>query len=136
MNASAPANTPKLGQGNITIDLGNNETIELRPTIHAVTMISRQYGGLQDAADRVAKLDFNAIVDILAFGGGQSWSSNKGRQKLMERVFAMGLTDDTGGIAFSTHRYLISLMRGGKVKNALDEKTEDETEAGTAEGNG
>ena len=110
---------PKLGQGNIKFDLGN-ETYELRPTINAMRMLNQKYGGMQNVMDKIIGMDMQAIEDVLVAGLGPSYQNPKARNQLMEKVFAEGVTDDTGQFMLKCQRYVVSLLRGGKPYSPND----------------
>jgi hypothetical protein len=107
-------NPPKLGQGDVRIELGN-ETFVMRPSINAMQIISSKYGGLNDAMDKIARTDIHVIADVISLGiGGNKFSTAKGRQDLMQRMYEAGITDDTGGCAERAQMYILMLMRGGR----------------------
>lgn len=107
------ANIPKLGQGTIVIEVGA-ERFELKPTINAMKTLSLRYGGLQDVLDKIQRIDVQVIEEVIVAGLGQAYQSVKMRNHVMEKMLSMGLSDDTGGVAFACQKYVLVLMRGGK----------------------
>jgi hypothetical protein len=117
---------PKLGQGNVTFEL-DGHTFEMKPTINAMRVLSSKYGGLQDVIDKLARLDVQAVEDVLVLGLGPSYQSARQRKEFMDKVFGAGLTDDTGAFALTCQKYIIALMRGGRPLN-LDKEEADGNE--------
>lgn len=111
---SAPLSSdkPTLGQGDITIQLGE-ETLVLKPTIGAARTISRKYDGFQNCINRLGRLDFDTVVEVLAIGS-QTPNTPSAKDALANKVYAAGMTDDTGSLCALCIDYIASLMRGGK----------------------
>lgn len=127
---------PRLGQGNVTVTIDGEEYV-LKPSISAITTLSRKYGGLNVVVERVAKLDFETILDVLEAGIGRTSSNPRQRQQFAEAVFHTGLTDDTGGLGLLCVRYVIILMRGGRPLTPEEEAayTNEAASGATPEGN-
>lgn len=106
-----------VGSGNITITLVNKDGVEeekvLKPSLFAVKRISQRHGGLRQVIDKLEKLDFDAVVDVLEAGLAIP-STVKARDELSEAVYRTGFTSDTGRLAELGVSYVICLMRGGK----------------------
>lgn len=113
-------NKPKLGQGNVDIEIAG-EVYTLKPTVHAIKTLSRKYGGLNLLLQSLAKLDFEAVCDVIEVGLGRSGGNVKQRAELAEAVFETGLTDDTGRLAEYCIRYVVILIRGGRPMSAEEE---------------
>jgi hypothetical protein len=110
------------GQVAITLD---GEPRHLTPTLNAATGISRQFGGLQAAQQRVLAQDLDAYVAIVRFGLGlRTDAEAKG---LAEKVFAAGVRD----MALPLVEFLIILANGGKP---VEDKAEPEGDAGNGAG--
>jgi len=104
----------KLGQGNVEVTLGVH-SFTMKPTIHAMGMLSMKYGGLQDVMEKIARTDVNCTADVLAAGiGGNRFNGPKGRQELLQLMYDSGLTDDTGGVCAQAQLFVLMLMRGGR----------------------
>lgn len=110
---------PSLGRGDVTVVIDGVEYI-LKPTLAATQALSRKYGGLHLLVDRIAKLDFEAIVDTVLAGLNRN-ANPKQRQELAEAIFRTGLTDDTGQVSLLCARYVIILMRGGRPLSQEEE---------------
>ena len=105
---------PQLGRGNVYIKLGGIE-YTLKPSVYAAKTISRKFGGLNLAVDRVAKLDFEAICEVIFIGLGKQMLNPRERQELEELIFESGFSDDTGKLGELCVQYLVALMRGGRT---------------------
>lgn len=107
-----------LGQGNVEVQLTNEHgeqiTKVLKPSIHAMRVLSRKYGGLQPLIKRVADMDFDTIVDVLEVGL-QIPQSPKARQELEGLVYHTGFTDATGQLPMLCVRFVTVLMHGGRM---------------------
>ena len=114
-----------LGQGNIQVKLGT-EVIELKPSVWAFQTISRQFGGLQGALERVQRFDAEAIHEIIVAGAGSRYNNTKARQSLMEKMFVAGLGGvETDEVAEKAMRYIVLLMRGGRPPPVTDDNEAD-----------
>lgn len=111
-------NGARLGQGNVQLILGQ-ESIELKPTVYAMQQISRTFGGLQGAIEKISALDINVIHEIIVLGAGNAYNNAKSRQALLEKIFAAGLAGPgTDEVAERAIEYVSSLMRGGRPRPA------------------
>jgi len=119
----APATPTRLGVGNVTISLAGQDYI-LKPTLNAVQMLSAKYGGLNSVIERIVKIDFMTIIDVILLGLGPSYNNNRQRQRISELVYAEGLDDSSGGIAASCVSFVGNLMRGGRPPKAEEEHDE------------
>lgn len=116
----------RLGQGSVTLKLGNEE-LELKPSIHAIKQVCSRHGGVLEAINKVSRLDFNTMIDIIFLGIPRSYNTPKERARLEEKIYMAGLSDDTGSIAEAVMNYLKMLIRGGRpdAPRANDEIDED-----------
>lgn len=123
MQQSAPAtDIPRLGQGNITIKVGER-TLTLKPSINAATQLSRQYNGLVECASRASRLDLDCVIDIVTLGLGPPYDTNlRMRKELTEQLFLAGFSDDTGGIASAAVKFVHILIRGGRPPKADEDE--------------
>lgn len=110
----------QVGEGDVEISLlmvGSDEpeTLWLRPSYQAATTISRLYGGLTAAIERIAKLDADVINQViklgLGYGGGPA---RKAPSDLDDRIWRTGYTDDTGQLAERCITYLGILANAGR----------------------
>lgn len=118
-------NEPVLGQGDVELKLVGGDPIVLKPTVFAVTQLSRKYGGLQSVLERIVRIDIEAIVDVILYGSGRR-AHPKEISMLQERVFNTGLSDDTGGVAATCAEYIGVLTRGGKPMPKQQGELDDE----------
>lgn len=88
----------------IAILLGNEEVF-LVPSLKATKAISRHFGGLIPALDRIDKLDLEAAATIVAEGTGRA------ADQVIAGVFETGF-DELGA---PLSRFLEALANGGKV---------------------
>ena len=116
------------GDGNVTIILENGEELTLRPTWGAARTISRQFGGISGAVERVVRMDMDVTVQVIMCGLGYM-GTRKPPQDLAERIWKTGFTDTTGAIGESTIKYLHILANGGRPL------PEDAAAAGSEPGN-
>ncbi len=99
--------------GEVVITIDGVEKL-LKPTFGAARTISQKYGGLQGAVDRIARLDMEAVVDIIQLGLGYT-AGRRPPSDLAEKIWKEGLTDATGGLAEKCITYLHILMGGGRI---------------------
>ena len=104
--------------GIVELDL-DGQVLELKPTLDAMLKINRRFGSFQGALLAVQKLDFDALVFIIAVGANKSPPS----KDLQRQIFACGLE----ALAEPLARYLELLSNGGRER--------DDTSGGDA-GNG
>lgn len=108
----------ELGIGNVPATLvdkdGNQQSVILKPSLHAVRTLSRKYGGMQQVAERVLKADFDVIVDVFEVGMQIPLGNPKARQELEQAVYAAGILDSNGGLVLIASNYLNILAHGGK----------------------
>jgi hypothetical protein len=116
-----PANNPRLGAGDVSITLDGEEKV-LRPTLRAAQSISRQSGGIAAAIEAIGKVDFDALVSVIALGLGIQ--DHRETKDLAERVWRTGMTELSGPAI----RYLAILANGGRPN-------EGSTEGGESTGN-
>jgi hypothetical protein len=102
------------GAVEITLD---DEKRWLEPSIGAIRLISKQYGGLQQAVRHVTALELDAYIYIVRHGLGLKDSDAKG---LDEKVFRSGIVN----LQVPLTEYLAVLINGGRP-------VRDETEAGS-----
>ena len=125
-----PDNGARLGQGTIMLTLGD-EQIELKPTLFALQQLNRRYGGIQDILDKIVRLDFDVICDVVYAGAGAGYSNPKARQRLQEKLFAAGMAGgETDEVALAASNFLQSLMRGGRPPATPEQAAGEEGFAG------
>ena len=109
----------ELGMGNVPVIMidadGRENKVVLKPSLHAVRTLSRRYGGLQLVVDKIAKLDFDVIVDVLEAGLQVPNGNPKTRAELEASVYASGLSDQTGGLPTAAVKFVMILVNGGRV---------------------
>lgn len=114
-----------LGQGNVTLRLTNAEGEDkefiLKPSVHAMRMLSRKYGGLMPLSKRVSDLEFDVVVDVIE-AGLQIPPTPKARSELEALVYNTGLSDQTGSLPQLCIRYLTTLIHGGRIPPAEAER--------------
>ena len=114
-----------IGSGNVHIQLLNKGVIEehtLRPSIHAMKTLSRRYGGLNEVINKIGKLDFDAVAEVIELGIGAP-PTPKSRDELAAKLYETGFTDDTGGLPTLCINYVLTLLRGGRPPNPNGEDT-------------
>lgn len=106
----------RIGDGNVPFKLEDGEELTLKPSWGAAQAISRQYGGISGAVERVVRMDMDTVVQVILFGLGYGIgnSSRKPPPDLAERIWKTGFTDRTGSIGEITIKYLHILANGGK----------------------
>lgn len=117
---STPIKTRSLGEGNVTIKLDSQELV-LKPNLNAIQTLSRKYGGLQTVIDRIGRVEFDILVEVISLGLQRN-STPAQLQQLAESIYESGLTDDTSRVPSLCIDYIVSLMRGGKAKPAANEE--------------
>jgi hypothetical protein len=108
----------ELGMGDVPItlvdELGQERTVVLKPSLYAARTLSRSYGGLQQVQEKVLRLDFDVMVDVVAMGIQLPQGNPKARAELEQSVFRAGLMNAEGGLALQLTRYINNLTNGGK----------------------
>jgi hypothetical protein len=94
------------GQVEITLS-GFNRPLILKPSIEAALAVSRKYGGIREAADRVERFDVEAIIAVIAAGAGLA---ENGMKKLPGAVFETGIM----ALGVPVTRFLVALANGGR----------------------
>jgi hypothetical protein len=97
----------KITAGETVVTL-NGEDLVLRPTLRAVTQISRLYGGLAKARAELVAENLDAVVTILRLGTGMS---DRDAKDLGERVYQNGITAQ---LLVALIKYVAVLGNGGK----------------------
>lgn len=97
----------QINAGEVSVTL-NGEELVLKPTLRAMTMISRQFSGLAEARRQLVSENIDAVVYILRTGAGLSDKEARG---LDEKVFQNGITAD---LLVPLIRYVAIVGNGGK----------------------
>jgi len=115
----------KITTGEMPVAL-NGVDLVLKPTLRAMTQISRQYGGLGKARSELVAENFDAIVFILRVGTGMS---DRDARDLGDRVYANGITAE---LLVPLIKYVAVLGNGGKPLDdePVDAPAGDDAEAG------
>lgn len=113
------SNKPRLGAGNVEIEL-DGETCVLKPSLRATQGISRNFGGISEAIQSISKMDFDALVNVIALGLNKT--DKKEREEIAEQVYATGMTD----LAAPAIKYLSILANGGRPHDATGGDTDEE----------
>lgn len=108
------ATKPRLGAGNVDIEIGN-ETHTLRPTLRAAQTISRQTGGIRAAMEAVTNFDLDTMTTVVGLGLGLD---GKALKELPERIYETGI----GSLVAPLTRYLVILANGGRMPNDDDDE--------------
>lgn len=103
------SNDAILGQSTIALPLATRQ-LYLKPTLHAVRLLSRKYGGLQPLVTKLGQLDFDAIIDVIEAGIGSPGTNPRARMDLESEVYASGLSE----IPVACIKYITVLINGGK----------------------
>jgi hypothetical protein len=110
-------NEARLGAGNVEIEL-DGQIVTLKPSLRAIQILSRQYGGLVTAIDAVGKYDFNAIEQAISVGLNVN---QKESRELPDKIFRTGLTNLAGPVI----SYLSILSNGGRPHETQDDDGDD-----------
>ena len=110
----------KITLGEVPITLDGDEIV-LRPTMRAMTQISRTYGGLAKARTEIAQENIDAIAYVIRVGAGMN---DRDAKDLGDRIFATGTAD----MIVPLIRYVAILGNGGKPLEGDDEV--DDADAG------
>lgn len=111
----------KLNAGEVQITL-TGETLTLKPTIKAITGLSRQFGGLMKAVVALRDGDIDAAASVITWGLGLG---DKEARKMPDRVAENGITD---GLIATLINFVGVLSNGGKPLST------DEPEGGSGNG--
>jgi hypothetical protein len=109
----------KLNAGEVEIVL-NDETRTLKPTIRAITGLSRQYGGLMKAVGLLRDGDIDAAANVISWGLGLT---DKDARKMPEEVAKNGISD---GLIVSLINFVGILSNGGKPMKESEEGADAE----------
>jgi hypothetical protein len=99
--------------GIIEIELGG-DVVQLRPTPHTALKLSQTFGGLVTLANRIEKLDFEAMVAVVMHGGGYKPND---AAKVSEKIFEAGIVM----LSRSLIDFVTILATGGKPMVGLDD---------------
>lgn len=94
----------RMDHATVELDL-DGEIYELRPTLQAMRTISRHFGGIRAAMERIGGLDFDALSTVIAAGSGIK-GRGKDRDRMEEALFGTGVAQATGPVA----EYLSGLL--------------------------
>lgn len=116
----------KINAGYVALELlerngDETETLCLKPTLAAIKAISTHFGSIQDAMQRVAARNFQAVEYIVQQGLALDKKAARG---LDERIYRTGVNDVAGPCI----EYLGVLQRGGRP--LTDEPESDEGDEG------
>ena len=118
-----------LGQGTVEILLinaqGEERTYKLKPSIHAMRMLSRKHGGLNPLVEKISKLDFDTIVEVIQ-AGIQAPQSPRALAEMEELVYHTGFSDSTGQLPLMCIRYVTVLIHGGRLPPEERQQEADE----------
>lgn len=90
----------RLDHAIVMLDL-DGEKYELRPTLRALRSISRQYGGIGSAMERVRAMDFDTVVNVVAAGAGI-----KDPSTIEDQIFQAGIVNAMPAVS----QYLVGLL--------------------------
>ncbi len=113
------------GEVQITLD---DEDLVLKPTLRAMTQISRTYGGLAKARTELVAENVDAVAYIIRVGSGMN---DRDAKDLAERVWRNGIT---GELLVPLINFVNILGNGGKPLNADDD--DDDHSGDASEGHG
>jgi hypothetical protein len=103
----------RIGDGDVVLKLDDGEELILKPSWGAAQIISRQYGGVSGAVERVARMDYDVSMQVIYYGLG-FMGTKKPPQNLAERIWRTGFTDASGAVSEKVIKYLQILANGGK----------------------
>lgn len=92
--------------------------LTLTPNLAATQAISRKLGGIAGALQKVATLDLDAMVELVAAGAKLT---GKARIGLDELVYEAGLTNLVDPLT----QYIVNIASGGRPPAAAGEETAD-----------
>jgi hypothetical protein len=113
----------KLNAGEVEITL-NGETRVLKPTLKAITGMSRYFGGLLKGVEQLRSGDIDAAAAVISFGLGLP---DKESRKMPDKVAENGLTD---GLTPALITFVGICSNGGKPLS----DSEEEADAGGGQG--
>lgn len=100
----------------LTID---GQEVKLTPTVNALDIINKYFGGMQPAYAKIAILDLDAYATILFVGEENRLpKDDKEKQKVKQSVFEFGLVN----LMVPLIDYLGLLTSGGKRKVLEDDE--------------
>ena len=103
--------TLRTGDGDVPFKLAGEQRY-LRPTPKAFQLISRQFGGLAQAIQRVERLELDVIAYIIAVGMGVDPMKSA---VFVKPIYDSGMGgNDKEGIAPACVEYILVLQNGGK----------------------
>ena len=109
----------ELGMGNIQATLiidsqGTQQTVILKPSLHAMRTLSRKYSGLQAVLEKVLRVDFDVMVDVFEVGMQLPLGNPKARSELEQSLYLSGVLDQEGGLVAVATNFINVLLHGGK----------------------
>lgn len=107
---------PEIGAGDVNINLAGNDIV-LKPTLFAVTVLSRGSGGLTRLATRCLDLEFSAIQEVIVAGMG-----GKGSKDLPEMIYQAGIIN----LSEVCIRFINNISNGGRPLGDDDNADSDD----------
>lgn len=114
-----------LQDGYVTITLAGRERT-LKPTLNAITTLSRLHGGLAGLRTVVLNQDFDGLCNIIRYGCGMS---DKDARALPEQLYATTISGELIGQLFN---FVMILGNGGRPLPTGDDEPVKETAEGNA----
>lgn len=115
----------KLNAGEVEITL-NGDVLVLKPTLKAITGLSRYFDGLIEGVDKLRKGNIDACAAVISLGLGLD---DRAARKMPEKVAQNGIT---GGLTASLITFLGVCSNGGKPLD--DSEEEADAEGGRGKG--
>lgn len=115
----------QLNEGQVEIPWTDGETRHLVPTIRAIRMISREYGGMKEAVAAVNAMKFDAIAFVVRHGLALD---DKEARDLDETIFRVGAMN----LMVPCINYLVMLSNGGRASRDEGAPAAGEAPAGRA----
>jgi virulence-associated protein VagC len=112
-----------LNEGEVEIVLNGNKRV-LRPTLNAITQISRLHNGMNGVTQALVNSDFDAVVAVVRHGLG---IPDREATRLPAEIYKNGLTQD---LVIACINYVSILTNGGRPRADVPPETDDETPAG------
>lgn len=106
------------GDGDVKLTLAGEDVV-LKPTLAACLGISRLAGGATEVVTRIAQLNFDTIVAVIALG-----MDRPPDKKLQQKVYDNGLLKLTGPLI----EFVTIVNNGGRRVNATEEDEEKQPE--------